>query len=279
MKIATWNVNSIRQRETHVAAWLDRVQPDLLFLQEIKCEAAQFPAHTYQALGYQCEIVGQKAYNGVAVLSRAPVTVVHRALPGLPADDPQARYIEVETGGLTVIGIYLPNGNSRGEEGYAYKLAWMDRLAERAEILLAADTPLVITGDFNVCPTDDDLAPNALAPTDALVRLETRARYRRLLWMGLTDAIRSLHPHDRVFTFWDYQGGAWERDSGLRIDHALLSADVAERLISAAPDREERNRTQPSDHVPVVIELRARSSEVDPVSDVNRPPKLTKPSP
>jgi exodeoxyribonuclease-3 len=255
MKIATWNVNSIRQREGHVKRWLERVQPDVLFLQEIKCEAAQFPALTYETLGYRAEIVGQKTYNGVAALSRVPVQVVHRALPGLPADDPQARYIELEAGGITAIGIYLPNGNSRGDEGYAYKLAWMDLLAERAKALLDADVPLAILGDFNVCPTDEDLAPGALSPGDALVRPETRARFRKLLWMGLTDAIRALHPHGRQFTFWDYQGAAWERDSGLRIDHALLSPAVAERLVSAAPDREERNEVQPSDHVPVVVEI------------------------
>jgi exodeoxyribonuclease III len=255
MKIATWNVNSIRQREGHVKRWLERVQPDLLFLQEIKCETAAFPALTFHSVGYQADAVGQKAYNGVAVLSRVPFKVVHRGLPGLPGDDAQARYIEIEAGGMTAIGIYLPNGNSRGDEGYAYKLAWMDLLARRAASLLEADVPLAIVGDFNVCPTDEDLAPGSLSPDDALLRPPTRACYRRLLWLGLTDAIRALHPHKRVFTFWDYQGAAWERDSGLRIDHALLSADLAERLVSAEPDREERNQAQPSDHVPVVIEL------------------------
>jgi exodeoxyribonuclease-3 len=255
MKIATWNVNSIRQREGHVKRWLERVQPDLLFLQEIKCETPAFPALTFESVGYRADAVGQKSYNGVAVLSRVPFQVEHRALPGLPPDDVQSRYIEVHADGLTAIGIYLPNGNSRGEEGYAYKLAWMDRLAERARFLLDADTPLLITGDFNVCPTEEDLAPGALSPSDALVRPETRARFRQLLWMGLTDAVRAMHPHGREFTFWDYQGGAWERDSGLRIDHALLSATVAERLVAADPDREERNQAQPSDHVPVLIEL------------------------
>ena len=255
MKIATWNVNSIRQREGHVKRWLERIQPDLLFLQEIKCESAAFPLPAFHALGYQAEVVGQKAYNGVAVLSRVPFQVTHRSLPGLPEDDAQSRYIEVEAGGLTAIGIYLPNGNSRGEEGYAYKLAWMERLAERAQVLLDADTPFVITGDFNVCPTDADYAPGALSPNDALCRPETRALFRRLLWLGLTDAMRALHPTGRVSTFWDYQGGSWERDSGLRIDHALLSPTLAERLTAADPHREERNETQPSDHVPAVIEL------------------------
>ena len=256
MKIATWNVNSIRQREKHVASWLERCQPDVLMLQEIKCEAPAFPTLAFHGLGYQAEAVGQKSYNGVAVLSRLPFTVTHRALPGLPAGDAQARYIEIETDGLTIAGIYLPNGNSGGEAGFAYKLAWLDRLAERAETLLEDDTPLVITGDFNVCPAEEDAAPGAISPTDALVRPESRARYRRLLWHGLTDAVRAVHPHGAVYTFWDYQAGAWQRDSGLRIDHALLSPTLAERLVSAAPDRQERAEPQPSDHVPVVIELR-----------------------
>jgi exodeoxyribonuclease-3 len=185
-----------------------------------------------------------------------PVAITHRALPGLPEGDAQARYIELTSGGITVIGIYLPNGNSGGPDGYAYKLAWMDLLAARAEALLKDDVSLVVTGDFNVCPTAEDLAPGALPPTDALVRPETRARYRRLLWLGLTDAIRALHPTGPVYTFWDYQGGAWQRDQGLRIDHALLSADLADRLVSATPDRAARAEEQPSDHVPVLIELR-----------------------
>jgi exodeoxyribonuclease-3 len=145
--------------------------------------------------------VGQKAYNGVAVLARVPFEVRQRALPGLPADDAQARYIEIVTDGVTIAGIYLPNGNSGGEAGFAYKLAWLDRLAERAEALLEADEPLVIAGDFNVCPADDDLAAGALSPSDALVRPETRARFRRLLWGGLTDAVRAVHPHGAVYTF------------------------------------------------------------------------------
>ena len=256
MRLATWNVNSIRQRERHVRAWLERVTPDILLLQETKCEDAAFPAETLRKLGYRCESVGQKAYNGVAALSRAPMTIVNRALPGLSDDDSQARYVEIETEGVHVLGIYLPNGNSGGEEGFAYKLAWMDRLADRAETLLSEDHAVAIAGDFNVCPTDDDAAPGALPPGDALVRPESRARFRRLIWAGLTDAARAIHPSGRFYTFWDYQGGAWRRNSGLRIDHVLLSPALAERLISAEPDRDERGADQPSDHVPVVIELK-----------------------
>ncbi len=256
MKIATWNVNSIRQRERNVARWLEQCQPDILLLQEIKCEAPAFPTLTYHGLGYRAEAVGQKAYNGVAVLSRVPFTVNYRALPGLPADDVQSRYIEVEAEGVTIAGIYLPNGNSGGDAGFAYKLAWLDRLAQRSESLLADDKPLVIAGDFNVCPGDDDWAPGSLSARDALVRPESRARFRRLIWNGLTDAVRAVHPHGAIYTFWDYQAGAWQRDCGLRIDHVLLSPTLAERLVAAAPDREERGQAQPSDHVPVVVELR-----------------------
>jgi exodeoxyribonuclease-3 len=254
VKIATWNVNSIRSREAHVRRWLERVSPDLLFLQEIKCEAPAFPAESFAALGYRAEVVGQKAYNGVAVLSRIPVTVTHRALPGDEADV-QARYIEVAAAGLTVGGLYLPNGNSGGDEGYRFKLAWMDRLIAHARSLLARDVPLVLTGDYNVCPTDEDLAPGTLGENDALVRPPTRARYRALQWLGLTDAVRAVQPHGTAYTFWDYQGGSWQRDRGLRIDHALLSPEVAERLVSARPDRRTRGEEQPSDHVPVLIEL------------------------
>ena len=255
MRLASWNVNSIRQREQHVARWLERVRPDILVLQEIKCEAMNFPELSFAAQGYRAEIVGQKAYNGVAVLSRIPAEVTHRALPGLPEIDSQARYIEVRSGGIVVGGLYLPNGNSGGADGFAAKLRWLDRLGDHAAAMLDAETDFVLLGDYNVCPTDADFAPGALAPNDALVHPESRARFRRLLWLGLTDAVRALHPTKPNYSFWDYQSAAWERDSGLRIDHALLSPVLAERLISAVPDRDERGRAQPSDHVPVLIEL------------------------
>ncbi len=255
VKIATWNINSIRQREKHVCRWLEAAQPDVLLLQETKCEAAGFPGLMFQGLGYTAEAVGQKVYNGVAALARVPFTVTHRRLPGLAEDDTQARYIEIEANGISIAGIYLPNGNSGGEAGFAYKLEWMDRLADRASALLEADKPTMIAGDFNVCPAPEDAAPGTLPPTDALVRPETRARFRRLIWMGMTDAVRTVHPHGPAYTFWDYQAGAWQRDLGLRIDHVLLSPTLAEQMVSAEPDKNERGRPQPSDHVPVVVEL------------------------
>lgn len=252
MRIATWNVNSVRSRQTHVANWLERNKPDLLLLQEIKCEAHQFPD---AFPGYEAHIVGQKSYNGVAILSRIPIAVAHRALPGLPEDDAQARYIEVEAEGISVANLYLPNGNSGGEAGYAYKLRWMALLAERARVLLEQERPCVFAGDYNVAPTDEDYFPGSLPPTDALVRPETRAAFRTMVWQGMTDAVRAITPRGRVYTFWDYQAGAWRRDAGLRIDHALLSPELAERLTGAKPDRDERGQEQPSDHVPVVIDL------------------------
>jgi exodeoxyribonuclease-3 len=254
MKFATWNVNSIRSREAHVRRWLEREQPDALLLQEIKCEAGAFPTGAFAALGYQSVVVGQKSYNGVAILVRDEAEIVHTALPGLPPD-PQARYVEIRLKGITLGNLYLPNGNSGGEAGYRAKLDWMDALAVHARTMLAAERDFVLAGDYNVCPTDEDLAPGMLAPDDALVHPETRRRFRALLWLGLTDAIRAVQPGGRVFTFWDYQAGCWQRDRGLRIDHALLSPRMAERLLSAAPDRQERHAPQPSDHVPVCVTL------------------------
>ena len=253
MKIVTWNVNSIRARTTHVERYLARVAPDLLLLQEIKCEEPAFPAQAFAKLGYQTVLLGQKSYNGVAILSRERVSVTARGLPGF--DDTHSRYLEVETGGIIVGNLYLPNGNSGGDDGYAYKLRWMEALADRAKYLLTQDYDFVMAGDYNVCPADFDLAAGTLPPGDALVRPETRARYRSLLWLGLTDAVRAFHPADIIYTFWDYQAGSWQRDRGLRIDHALLSPRVAERLTAATPDRAVRGEDQPSDHCPVAVEL------------------------
>ena len=258
MRIATWNVNSVRAREAHVARFLERQAPDLLLLQETKCEETQFPALAFSAVGYRAAVVGQKSYNGVAVLSRAPVEVTHRGLPGLDEEKPTARYLEIRTAdGLTVGNLYLPNGNSGGDAGYAAKLAWMDALQARAEALLADDTPFLLAGDYNVCPEVCDLAPGTLPATDALVRPETRARFRALRFAGLTDAIRAVRPLGPAWTFWDYQAGAWPQDRGLRIDHALLSPAVAERLRTAVIDRAPRAEDQPSDHTPVIVELDA----------------------
>jgi exodeoxyribonuclease-3 len=254
-KITTWNVNSVRTRESHVAAFLEREQPDLLLLQEIKCEEHQFPALTFANLGYQSVIVGQKSYNGVAILHRAPVEVTLRKLPGMTEADAHSRYVEVDLGGLVVGNLYLPNGNSGGEAGYAYKLEWMACLRAHAAALLEADRDFILAGDYNVAPTDADFAPRALPAGDALIRPETRSAFNALIWTGLTDAMRALHPTETLYTFWDYQAGAWDRNVGLRIDHHLLSPRPAERLQSVTIHKQERAQTQPSDHVPVSVNI------------------------
>ncbi|RUT27047.1 exodeoxyribonuclease III [Asaia sp. W19] len=249
---ASWNVNSIRQREKHVLDWLDRKKPDLLCLQELKCETHLFPASFAEA-GYHPVVVGQKAYNGVAMLSRTPVEIVHEKLPGFDHD--VARYVEIRISGMVIGNLYLPNGNSGGTTGFATKLEFFDALAQRARALLDAEEDFLFTGDFNVCPTDEDFAPGALSPDDALLRPESRAGWRRLLWLGLTDALRAIRPTGRHYTFFDYQNAAFQRNAGLRIDHALLSPRLTERLVSVTPDRDERAKDQPSDHIPLVVTL------------------------
>jgi len=255
MKITTWNVNSVRTRESHVVDFLEREKPDFLLLQEIKCEEHQFPALTFSQRGYQAVIVGQKSYNGVAILHRAPAEVLLRKLPGMTEADAHSRYIEIRTNNLTIGNLYLPNGNSGGDAGYAYKLEWMAALRAHAESLIEADQDFILAGDYNVCPTDADFAKGALQPNDALVRPETRSAFNALIWTGLTDALRALHPAETLYTFWDYQAGAWDRNTGLRIDHALLSPRIAERLSAVTISKSERAKTQPSDHVPVSVEI------------------------
>jgi exodeoxyribonuclease-3 len=209
----------------------------------------------FSSLGYHAAIVGQKSYNGVAVLSRHPAEVTLRKLPGMAEADAHSRYLEIRAGNITIGNLYLPNGNSGGDAGYAYKLEWMGCLKAHAETLLSDDQDFILAGDYNVCPTDDDYAKGALSATDALVRPETRAAFHALLWTGLTDALRALHPTETLYTFWDYQAGAWDRNIGLRIDHALLSPRLAERLTAITIAKSERAKPQPSDHVPVTVEL------------------------
>jgi exodeoxyribonuclease-3 len=254
MILATFNVNSIRRRAGHVRRFLDRVQPDLLFLQELKCRTDEVPALELEGGGYRLHAVGQGGgRNGVAVLGKIPFEVLATALPGDAADE-QARFIEVAAEGLRVAGIYLPNGNSGGEDGFAYKLAWMERLRLLCAERLDAFAPFAVLGDFNVCPTPLDLAPGTLKPTDALIRPETRAAWRALLHLGLTDALRALHPDERLYTYWDY-GASFDANAGLRIDHALLSPELAERLTRTEVDVAPRAEENPSDHAPVVVEI------------------------
>lgn len=250
---ASWNVNSIRQRELHVLNWLEHTKPDLLCLQELKCETHLFP-ESFSRAGYHPVVIGQKAYNGVAMLTREPAQITQKTLPGFEYD--VARYVELRLPGMIVGNLYLPNGNSGGTTGFATKLEFLEALAERARTLLDAEEDFLFTGDFNVCPTDEDFAPTALSPGDALIHPETRSGWQRLLWLGLTDALRAISPTGRHYTFFDYQNAAFQRNSGLRIDHALLSPRLAERLLSVRICREERAKNQPSDHVPLIVTLR-----------------------
>ena len=259
MKIATWNVNSVRKRTANLVSWLQKAKPDVVVLQEIKAQEAQFPRLEVESAGYKCEIVGQKGFNGVALLSLHPVEITARALPAGGTADEQSRYIEgrVQTpkGPLTVGGLYLPNGNPIGTEKFTYKIAWMERLLQRARTLLRSEEMFVLGGDYNVCPTDMDVySPTAFAG-DALCQPQSRQALRSLLNLGLTDAIRAFNPDSPQYTYWDYQGGAYQKDNGLRIDHLLLSPQAADRLTSAGIDRGERAKVEPSDHVPVWCEL------------------------
>ena len=255
MKIATWNVNSAKARLPLITDWLRTASPDVVLFQEIKCETAAFPASAFEDLGYHVNAVGQKAYNGVALLSKAPAEDVLTRLPGEPEDE-QARYVEATVSGVRIASLYLPNGNPVPGEKFAYKLRWMDRLYDHARTLLAQEIPVVLGGDYNIIPEARDVySPQAFAG-DALFRPESKAKFRALLNLGLTEAYRALHDDDRAYTFWDYQAGSWPRDNGLRIDHFLLSPQAADRLAGCTIDRGPRGLEKASDHTPVILELR-----------------------
>lgn len=257
MRIATWNVNSIKARLPNVLDWLQEAAPDVVLLQELKCETGAVPVEPLQALGYAVHAHGQKTYNGVAILSKLPVTDIVTGLAGEPEDE-QARYIEGTIGGFRMASLYLPNGNPVGTEKYPYKLRWMDRLKVRAAELLAKDVPFVLGGDYNVIPQPEDCHDPRVWAEDALFRYDTRAKFRELLNLGLTEAFRALHPtRPHAYTFWDYQAGAWPRDLGIRIDHFLLSPRAADTLIACDIDRGPRGRERASDHTPVLLELAA----------------------
>jgi len=258
MKIATWNVNSIKARLPNVLEWLDDAQPDVALLQEIKTVDDGFPAMEIEERGYNCAVHGQKSYNGVAILSKHPLEDVVCGLPG-NTDDDQARYIEawVDAGdrGARVASIYLPNGNPAPGDKYDFKLRWMDCLAAHALDLLKSEEPVVLGGDYNVIPTDGDVHDPGAWADDALFRPETRAKFRTLLNLGYTEAWRSLHAETHVYSFWDYQGGAWQKDNGIRIDHLLLSPQAADRLTACEIDKGPRGKQKASDHTPVWCEI------------------------
>jgi exodeoxyribonuclease-3 len=252
--IATWNVNSVKARLPNLVAWLHEARPDVVCLQEIKCLEADFPALEIAGLGYHVEALGQRSYNGVALLSKEPARDVLRGLPGDPSDE-QARYIEATIGDLRIASLYLPNGNPVDTEKYPYKLRWMKRLREHARRLLDAELPFVLAGDYNVAPTDADVYDPAAWREDALCRPETRKEYRALVNLGLVDAFRVYHREPHRYSFWDYQAGRWYRDEGLRIDHLLLSPQAADRLRGADIDRKPRGQEKASDHTPVWCEI------------------------
>lgn len=261
MRIATWNVNSVNARLERVLGWFEAEAPEVAVLQEIKCVDEKFPAEAFERLGYNVVVHGQKTYNGVALLSKFPVEDVRKGLPFLSEDevDEQARYVEAVIGAPTpfrVAGIYLPNGNPIGTEKFDYKLAWMRRLHAHAQGLLAFEEPLVIAGDYNVIPEAQDVANPDAWLGDALFRPESRAAFRALKNLGLSDAYMQADGAPGGYTFWDYQAGAWQRNLGIRIDHLLLSPQAADRLENVVIHRDERDKEKPSDHVPVVGHFR-----------------------
>jgi exodeoxyribonuclease-3 len=255
MRIATWNVNSVKARLGHLLQFLDDFHPDVLLLQELKCRSEEFPRLEVEAAGWRCAAHGQKSYNGVAILARAPIEVVADRLPG-DDDDTQARYLEALVDGVRVASLYAPNGNPVSSDKFAYKLAWMARLERHARALLAGEEAIVLGGDYNVIPAAEDVYDPADWAGDALWQPASRDALRRILWSGYTDAFRAVDPRPHQYSFWDYQAGRWQRDEGIRIDHLLLSPAAADRLVAAGIDRGPRGRDKASDHTPVWCELR-----------------------
>ena len=257
MRIATFNINSIRGRLARLTEWLEETRPDVVCLQELRIYHEEFPLAAIHACGYRALWQGQKPrYNGVAILARADEPIeVRRVLPG-DAADRQARYLEAAVGGVLVACLYAPNGNPQPGPKFDYKLAWLDRLIGHAAGLYSAGAPVVLAGDFNVVPTDADIYDTRSYDNDALVQPASRAAFRRLLDQGWVDAIRSRHPGETIYTYWDYMRKRWERNAGLRIDHLLLNAELARRLVDAGVDRDIRGRDGASDHAPAWIEIR-----------------------
>ncbi|MSO72793.1 MAG: exodeoxyribonuclease III [Rhodospirillaceae bacterium] len=255
MKLATWNVNSVRARLPNVLAWLKEARPDVVLLQELKCVDDAFPRLEIEELGYNLASHGQKTYNGVAILSKSPI---ENAAPGLPGDDgdAQARYLEATVfGRLRVASIYLPNGNPLGSEKFTYKLAWINRLYAQIKRGLADSEMRIYGGDYNVIAKDDDVYDPRVFKDDALLQPESRARFRALLHLGLTDAFRAFNTKPHQYSYWDYQAGAWQKDHGLLIDFLLASPVAADALVNAGIDKGPRGQEKASDHTPVWCEL------------------------
>ena len=266
MKIATFNITGIKARAKALPDWLDEAQPDVAVLQEIKSVDEAFPREIFEERGYNVETHGQKSFNGVAILSKLPLEDVRRGLPGDDSDE-QARWIEATVVGkqaIRICGLYLPNGNPVELEAdgspvpggkYAYKLAWMERLRNRAKDLLAEEMPALMAGDYNIIPQPEDAKRPEVWAEDALHRPESRAAFQRIVNLGFTEAFRARHQGPGHYSFWDYQAGAWNRDDGIRIDHFLLTPQAADLLLDCQIDKDVRGREKPSDHVPVWVEL------------------------
>lgn len=257
MRIATWNVNSVNARLETVLRWFEEAAPDVACLQEIKCVDEKFPTEAFERLGYNAAVHGQKSYNGVAILSKAPLEDVRKGLPGEDGDE-HARYLEAVVSGprpVRVASIYLPNGNPISTEKFDYKLRWMARLNAHARELLSHEEPLALVGDYNVIPEPRDAAHPENWLGDALFQPQSREAFRALKWLGLTEAYLEADGAPGAYTFWDYQAGAWQRNNGIRIDHALLSPQAADLLQSCEIHKHVRGWDKPSDHVPLVIDL------------------------
>jgi exodeoxyribonuclease III len=260
MRIATYNINGVKARLPRLLEWLEETKPDIACLQEVKSQDDGFPVAEFERIGYGAIWHGQKAFNGVAILAKGAQPVeAQRTLPGDPEDE-HARYLEADVdfgkgGGIRVASIYLPNGNPQPGPKFDYKLAWMRRLHARAAELLAAEIPAVLAGDYNVIPTPNDIWSTAAMLDDALRQPESIAAYRALLGQGWTDALAAHYPQGGIWTYWDFQAGAWQRDRGFRIDHLLLSPAVADRLTACGVDKEHRGREKASDHAATWIEL------------------------
>lgn len=258
MKIATWNINGVKARLNTVLTWLGEAKPDVACLQEIKSVDEGFPGQQFEDAGYSVFTHGQKGFNGVALLSRLPVEDVMRGLPGDDSDE-QARYIEATImagdAALRVASLYLPNGNPLGTDKFTYKIDWLARFERHAASLLAREEPLVLAGDYNIIPEPSDCHDPKAWREDALFQPESRDAYKRLKALGLYDGLRACVPEAGVYSFWDYQAGAWQKDNGILIDHLLLSPQAADRLTGAGVDKHVRGWEKPSDHVPVWVEL------------------------
>lgn len=257
VKIATFNINNINRRLSNLLQWLAAARPDVVCLQELKTEDAAFPAAAIQAAGYNAVWRGQRTWNGVAILARDTEPVMtQRSLPG-DADDSQSRYIEAAIDGVLIASIYAPNGNPQPGPKFDYKLAWLDRLTAHAQGLLDANVPAVLAGDYNVVPTPFDIYPTTSWDDDALLQPASRQKFKGLLDHGWVDAIRSLHPTEPMYTFWDYKRGRWGRDAGLRLDHFLVSPALSSRIAEAGVDRPVRGEEGASDHAPAWMSLRS----------------------